>query len=159
MCRRIYMNRQCLNLSAGFRYTKTWISQLQLWKIELDFWVMDGIISLCLSDNCEAGMEGRTSFMWVVSGRGSKTDSSSSGVKETCCGPPSHSSQLSSSFLSDEGLWKPARKICKVSLPLSLQHIFCEVSMFYIYSKNSFEKHLNLFVFNSKNEWMNLHVM
>lgn len=30
MCRRIYMNRQCLNLSAGFRYTKTWISQLQL---------------------------------------------------------------------------------------------------------------------------------
>lgn len=100
------------------------ISQLQLWKIDLDFRVMDGIISLCLSYNCQAGMGGRTSFVWVVSGRGSRTDSSSSGVRETCCGPPSHSSQWSSSFLNDEGLWKPATKTCKVSIPLSLQYTY-----------------------------------
>lgn len=123
-----------LNLSTGFRYTKTWISQIQLLKIELDFWVMDGIISLCLSYNCQAGMEGRTSFVWVVSGRGSRTDSSSSGVRETCCGPPSHSSQWSSSFLNDEGLWKPATKAHKVSIPLSLQHIFCKASFIFIFT-------------------------
>lgn len=147
-----------LNLSTGFRYTKTWISQIQLLKIELDFWVMDGIISLCLSYNCQAGMEGRTSFVWVVSGRGSRTDSSSSGVRETCCGPPSHSSQWSSSFLNDEGLWKPATKTCKVSIPLSLQYILCKVYCC-LYSKNCFEEHLNLFVFDSKNEWMNLQLV
>lgn len=129
-----------LNLSTGFRYTKTWISQIQLLKIELDFWVMDGIISLCLSYNCQVGMEGRTSFVWVVSGRGSRTDSSSSGVRETCCGPPSHSSQWSSSFLDDEGLWKPATKAHKVSIPLSLQHIFCKASLFSYLQQEQFSK-------------------